>query len=230
MTEYNEIKPKENLDPKNDEETEQEETETRFEKVVTGDVKKYKKGLTERLVSAFIGPEGIRSVGCRVSEDIIKPAIRDLVVDAIQSGVEMFAYRGDPRHGGVPRGRTFSGPQAPVNNRHWQRPTQYNKPYMNYGQASVNNRQQPVKDSYARSSSSIGEYILSTRNEALDVQNALKEQILNYGYATIADYYDLIGVDPQHTDNEWGWSDLSYSQVRAVRGGFIINFPQPVAL
>lgn len=229
MTEYNEIKPKENLDPKNEEETEQEETETRFEKVVTGDVKKYKKGLTERIVSAFIGPEGIRSVGGRVNEDIIKPAVRNLVVDAIQSGVEMFAYRGEPRQGGTPRGRTFSGTQ--VNNRHWQRPTQYNRPPMNYGQASVNNQlQQTVRDPYTRSSSTIKEYILSARHEALDVQVALKEHILNYGYATIADYYDLIGVDPQHTDNEWGWSDLSYSQVRSVRGGYIITFPQPTPL
>jgi hypothetical protein len=49
-----------------------------------------------------------------------------------------------------------------------------------------------------------------------------------YDRVSIADYYDLIGVDAQHTDHNYGWTidSITRAMIVPVRGGgYIIKFP-----
>jgi len=51
-----------------------------------------------------------------------------------------------------------------------------------------------------------------------------------YGVVTVSDYYDLIGVSGQFTDNYWGWTEMGGMRTRAVRNGWLIELPSPKQL
>ena len=46
----------------------------------------------------------------------------------------------------------------------------------------------------------------------------------------MADFYDLVGMTSNYTDNKYGWYDMRSAYVQAVNGGYIIRLPKPVAL
>ena len=65
--------------------------------------------------------------------------------------------------------------------------------------------------------------------QALD----LMVEILNgdYKQVTVADFYDIVGITGEHTDNKYGWKDLSSAQVRGnSRSGYYIDLPKCIAL
>jgi len=45
------------------------------------------------------------------------------------------------------------------------------------------------------------------------VQSNLMEIIIYYGYATVADYYELIGHTSKYTDNKKGWTSLTETTI-----------------
>ena len=69
------------------------------------------------------------------------------------------------------------------------------------------------------------EIILDTRGEAEEVLSTLVDLTIDYDMATVADLYDLVGIDSNFTDNKYGWTDLRNASVSRVRGGYLINLP-----
>jgi len=52
-----------------------------------------------------------------------------------------------------------------------------------------------------------------------------------YENVSVADLYELTGVQSAHTDQKWGWVDLRGSNVERTRqGGYVIALPEPVPL
>jgi len=51
------------------------------------------------------------------------------------------------------------------------------------------------------------------------------EIIDQYDFASVADYYDLLGLETTPIDNKWGWTYLNNVQVRQVRQGYVIDLP-----
>ncbi len=100
--------------------------------------------------------------------------------------------------------------------------TQYNQRFQS--QPKVMN-QQPMTTGHA-----IVEFSFNTRADAVSVINSLQNQIVQYGYASVADYYDLIGEPSAYTHGQYGWYNLSGIQPQNHRGGFIIQFPVPEVL
>lgn len=217
MTDYNDVKPSPKKVEKAGEEVVVERV--RKEAVVSGSVKKHKKGLVERLVVGILGPDGIPSIGSYVGKEIVKPAIKNIIADSITSGINMAMFGGD-----TPARRPPSGG---YNNRSYSPKTNYNQSYApksNYVEGSVKTSR--------RSGGRVEEYIIDNRRDAQDVLNGLHESILEYGMVTVADYYDLVGVEPIFTDNSFGWTDLRATTITPVRGGrgYIINLPIPEAV
>ena len=72
---------------------------------------------------------------------------------------------------------------------------------------------------------------MSTRAEADSVIESLFEMISKYESATVADLYELVGIDRKFTDDKWGWSDIRGANAVRVRGGgYLLNLPRPVPL
>ena len=67
-----------------------------------------------------------------------------------------------------------------------------------------------------------------TRREANEVIGELKAIINDYGYATVADIYDLVGVNPSYKDNVYGWKDLDKAKVKRKKvKDYRVVLPKP---
>ena len=208
-TQYN------NVEQKKKEEVEvivEQKQPEKLEQIVA--VKKRKKNLIERLVIGFIDTDGEgTSVGKRVMSEIIVPSAKDMLSSALKNGIDIWMYgsgRGPQSNGRTNYQGQFNGNRV-----------QYNQQYQ--GQPKVINK--PISQGHA-----IVEYSFATRQDAMSVINSMQNQILTYGYASVADYYDLIGQDSAYTHNQYGWYNLSGVQPQNHRGGFIVPFPIPEVL
>lgn len=223
MTDYNEVEPKV-IEVK--EEDIVEVTEERPKKLnqIAKTAKPRKRGLVERAVAALVGPEGIRAVGRTLNQEIVVPSIKNIVVESIKTGVDIFVYgdegRGGRRSNGYRQGSYQGGYSSSRRGG-----TNYSQSYKdaNAGRDGTYSRERAKGNQ-------VPTYIIGTRQEATDVLDALCEIVEEYGSATLSDYYDLIGVDAEFTDESVGWSDLRQARVRAERGGFTIMFPRLVKL
>lgn len=211
---YNEVPVKNNMKVEADGNEEVAATVERKQmtKVVAVQPKKVKRSLFGRLVSGLVGPEGLPGIGSYVNDEIIKPAIKNIIVDAVTSGINQLMYRGEtPPYRG---GSRHTGHQ-----RRDHRPTtNYNKQYSS---------SEPERKVVRSVNYGFDEYVLTDRMEAAHVMTTLTEAADRYGVVSIADYYDLIGVDARHTDHNYGWTieTITRATIVATRGGFLIKFP-----
>ena len=213
-TNYNSIKANDNMvvDDNNEEVKNKRKT---LDKVIDIQPKKVKRNLGSRLVHGILVPEGLPGIGSYVSEEIIVPAIKNIIVDAVTSGINMVMY-------GESKGQ---GP------RHYGR-TPYNsygsspRPTTNYTSRYTSTQPEPSTVRPRSVRQGVEEYIIENREDAAHVLTTLTEQADMYGSVSVADYYDLIGIHSDYTDNNYGWllDTIVHSTIRPVRGGFIIKF------
>lgn len=77
------------------------------------------------------------------------------------------------------------------------------------------------------------EIILITRPETDEVFNKLRQLIAVYGFVTISDLYELVGIASKFEDTRWGWSDLKEADVAKILNdlgaevGFKLLLPKP---
>lgn len=188
-----------------------------LEKVVTIQPKKVKKSLIGRLVSGVVGPDGVSGIGEFVNEEIVKPAIKNIIVDAVTSGINMIMYG---ERGGVSRGnRNYSG---------YSRPQGSTPQKTNYSSQYTRHNPEPIKRPNERNNRhTVEEYLIEDRYEASNVLTTLISHAELYGNVSLADYYDLIGVVTAYTDHQYGWvfESITRATIITVRGGFVIKFP-----
>lgn len=216
---YSKIEPSKDLIDIDKAEDQDEERES-LEKIVSAAPKKVKKGLMSRFVSGVVGPDGVSGIGEYVNDEIIKPAIKNIIVDAVTSGINMImygdrgAYRGPYRPSGSYRGRDHQPNRIDYSTRR--------EP-----------EREPRNSKRSRSPRyGMDEYKIDDRYEASHVLTVLTEHADRYGSVTIAEYYDLIGVEPAFSDYEYGWTIqmIARATIVSARGGFVIKFPPPEAI
>jgi len=188
--------------------------EKKQEKIIVGEVVQRKKRLRRRFVEAFFGDEGVENAVESFVTEILVSAFKSMVSDtvgqfsnALRDGSDKFLY-------GTTR-RTITtarGPYTSYNGISRQRPA-YNQ----------------ISDK-ARTLHDFDDVILESRGEAEDVLDRMRELIAQFDVATVADFYDLVGITSNFTEDKWGWTDLRSARVTHVRGGYLISMPrtQPV--
>lgn len=72
----------------------------------------------------------------------------------------------------------------------------------------------------------IEEIIFERRGDAEEVLNKMDEIIGNYGYVTVADFYELSGITSSYESAKYGWTDLKTADVHRVRDGYILQLPR----
>lgn len=222
---YNKIEVKDNMAINKEEENKEEgtpkEEKIQLDKIVSTEPKKVKRGLFGRLVTGLVGPDGLPGIGSYVNEEIVKPAIKNIIVDAVTSGINMVMYgeKGGPHRGGY---RPHSS------SRHNYAPrTNYGSNYRSNSASDA----QPAERIARPSRQGVEEYIINDRHDASQVLVSLTEYADRYDAVSVADYYDLIGAPSKYTDNNYGWTidTITRASILPVRGGYIIKFP-PVEL
>jgi len=81
-----------------------------------------------------------------------------------------------------------------------------------------------------KTSQSYDDLIIPTEDQASTVLKRMQDQIEIYGAATVADFFDLLGVTATFEDATRGWKDLDGVQIRSVYAGYLIDLPRAINL
>ena len=186
-------------------EMENEKAPEKLEKVVKGEVKKRK--ASSGLAGEFVKeePSYVRDY---ILGEVVLPAVKNLISDMVKNSVDLFLF-------GQTTGRTSS-------------PNRDRTRYSSYGSRRYDDDfdDRPRRRNRASRYDDFSDIVMSSRADAITVLNDLKDQIEDYGCATVANFYELVGEDSGHTDTKYGWENLDRAYVDSVRGGYIIEFPR----
>lgn len=182
--------------------------------VTSEPAKRRKKTLGSKVKGMFVGGDA-KSAGNYVVFDVLVPAAKDTIVEAGSQMIERLIF-------GESRKRRGAPPQASTPG------------YTNYNQYSMRQQaaqQRPAVSRTARAHHDFDEIVLPTRAEAEEVLERLFDIVSRYEQASVADLYVLVGVQSEHTDHTWGWSNIRGSTVSKLRGGgYVLDLPDPQPL
>jgi hypothetical protein len=191
----------------------QEETKN-IKRVTTEDPVRRRKPLRKQFSETFIAGD-LKSTSQYVMFDVLVPAAKDLIVETFERGLEKLFFGDSRRRGGITPPQ--SGPTGVVS-------------YNRYAMQSRQTGPQRTMSRMARSRHDFDEVVLQSRTEAEEVIDRLFEVVSRYGSASVADLYELVGISGTHVDNKWGWTDLRGAGVSRVRGGYLLDLPEPQPL
>lgn len=177
--------------------------EKKVEKVVSGSVKSKKKSGLQKITNVFV-PEDVDNVKGYIFEDIVVPAVKDIILDAVRAFLGV---------GGRSREKTSAASKI-----------SYRKYYED------RDRRDYRDITRTRTGYDFDDIILENRGEAEDVLERMDELIATYQVVSVADFYDLVGVSGNYTDNKYGWTDIRSASVVRVRDGYMIKLPKALPL
>ena len=176
--------------------------EKRVEKVIQGNVRTRKKPMSKRMRDVFIS-EDAETIRSYILMDVIVPEIKEIIMETVN--VILF------------------GGSKPT-------PKKKNTTYVSYSSYSSPSHKAQQKQIEKRNSvRDLNDVIFESRGEAEEVLSSLVDIVNDYEIATVADFYDLVGITGSFTDNKYGWDNFQGVNVsRARGGGYIINLPRPL--
>ena len=179
--------------------------EKKIEKVVSGEVRQKKKNWAQKAFGSFIA-EDAQNIKNYVLWDIMIPAFKSMIDDTVHMALYGHSNSGN---------RKSSSPVSKIS-------------YSNYYDRDHDRRyDRPVKSS---TSYDYTDVVISNRGEAEEVLSRMDEILDRYGMVSVADFYDLVGVQGRYTDNKYGWTDLRNASVIRVRDGYIIKLPKALSI
>ena len=189
---------------------EKEEPKKVVTKVISGNAVKKKKTFWRKMTDTLFG-EDVESVSSYIVHDVLIPAAKNTLSDIVTGGIEMLLF-GDRQTSRTRR-----------DNR--------NRSYVSYSNYYKNDRRDERQSApRGRSRHSFDDVILVSRGEAEEVLNNLVDLVTDYGMASVADLYDLVGIPTNYTDNKYGWTNLSSARPVRVRDGYLLDLPRPLPL
>jgi len=199
-------------------ETEDPRDEPKNERVVRGKVTRRKKTLGSRFLEAFTGGDG-KGVVEHILFDVLIPAAKELIVDAIREGTE----------------RMILGEVRSQRRSSYYRSSSSGSSYTNYNRMSNSRRDREEEPPRRRSMSErarrehdFEEVLFEERVDAEEVLDRLYLLIDKYDGVTVKDYYELAGQSFTPVDNKWGWTTLRGTRVRRTRdGSYFLELPEP---
>lgn len=182
------------------------EEKKKVEKIVNGAVKSKKKNEIHKLADVFIA-EDASNVKEYIFMDVLIPALKKAISDVVTNGIDMILYGESGRN-------KKNSPSSNIS---------YNRYYDKNRDRGSYNR--------TRSTYEYDDIIIDNRGEAEDVLTRMDELMDQYKVVSVADFYDLVGVTGNYTDNKYGWTDIrSASVVRVAGGGYMIKLPKALPL
>lgn len=188
------------------------------EKVVTKIIKggsiRRKPSLSKRFREMFFAEVDERQgIVDYVVGDIMVPALKDMIMDSFQQGME----------------RTFYGTSRPRRNSS-KTSTFGNTTRTPYDRYSSSNRDRPSPSRRSRSSHVVYDIILENRPDAESVIDDMRNILEKYEFVSCRDLYELVGETFHHTDEKFGWTNLRDAAVRRTSNGYLLDLPHPEAI
>lgn len=184
-----------------------------LEAIVVGKVVQRKQPKWKTWARSIVA-EDAQSIGDYIVTDVVIPAIKRTIMEMVSEGTSRALFGSSAQRirnaGGRGEGR------GGLRN------------YNGISRGEEQPRRMLSRDARARHD--FDEVILDNREEAITVVEELIVRIRQYGAASVADLYDLLGVTGSYADRNWGWTDLRDADVRQSRGGWLLDLPRPVEL
>lgn len=180
---------------------EEQKERKKIDKVVNGTVKTKKKTQASKIADIFI-PEDVSSVKSYIIEDVVVPYVKDIILDTVK------ALLGT-------NGRSSKNSKAD------------RVSYRNYYD---DRNDRSYSSSRVRTSYSFDDITLETRGEAEEVISRMDELVATYGFVTVADLYDLVGVTCNYTDNKYGWTNVRNVEAIRVQDGYMLKLPKALPI
>lgn len=175
--------------------------------------------LGTKIKNFFVGDSAHNIVEYMI-HDVLVPAAKEAVADAFTQGIEKRLFgevrstsrRTGTRPGGL-SSHSASGPKV-----HYDR----------MSNSSVRPQQTGMVRRGGRYD--IGQIVVPTRAEALDILELMFSIVSQYEVVTVAELMEMAGLTAQYTDRNWGWTNLRGAKAERVRDGFLLDLPDPEEL
>ena len=183
--------------------------------VVSSGAVRRKKSLRKQFAETFVMGDAKTAIRYAIFE-VFLPESRSTIFETIVNGLDKLINGDNSRR----RGATppYSGAQGNI---------AYNR--MSGGLSRSTGPSRAISRQ-ARARHNFDEIVLDDRVEAEEVIDRLFDLVSRYESATVADLYELVGLASTHTDHKWGWTDLHGSGVSRIRGGYLLDLPEPEVL
>ena len=176
-----------------------------------------KKNTFSRLANHVLGP----GYGVRVREyvvrEIIAPNLRDVIYNSIMASLGMAVYKENFQPERRSTTSSWKSPSSRTTGRQTERYDQYSRT-----PSRTRTRRSAPSEAYV----DVVEHVFPSMQEAKDAVRRMEREIDIFGYVTISDYYQIVEVKADYTDETYGWTDLSGVVYQSLSGGgVIIEFP-----
>jgi hypothetical protein len=71
---------------------------------------------------------------------------------------------------------------------------------------------------------------IDSRAEAEEILAALNAAIDQFDAVSLAEFYQMVRMTPDHTDYKFGWEDLGGAKIVHSRGAYYLDLPKPIVL
>ena len=188
---------------------------------IQGGVSLKRKTPGQRFVDRFIKTD-LQTVGSTLFDDVIVPAILDMLYKAGHDALSMFIY-GDTRGSRTGGLKTIGG---------------IVRDYTSYSRDSISRTRDRDRVDIYRSEDSVkyNNLVFEIRGDAENILFNMRDYINTYDDIQIIKLYELvreqtgIQIPMNAQDAKFGWSDLTNACVRQVRGGYLLELPNPIVL
>lgn len=167
----------------------------------TGTIKK--KSEAGKLAGLFVAGD-LASAKSYIIEDVLIPTIKNAVSEMVRNGIDILLF-GEVRKGS--------------NNRSTTSKVSYTN-YYNGGSSARNSDRSSNNCSY-------DDIIFPSRGDAEVVLDGLNEIIQAYGFASVADLYELANITSgNYTYANYGWTEIINISPARVSEGYILRLPR----
>lgn len=183
-------------------------SEKKVEKVIQGKVKQKKRSGLQKIAGEVI-QEDARNVKSYIFSEVLIPALKKTISDVIKNGIDMVLY-GESRGSGK---RSLPGSKV------------------SYRSFYDDDRDRHSYRDRVSSRYDYDDVIFDSRGEAEEVLSSMYDILERYKVVSVADLFDLVGLQCKYTDNKYGWMDLRGSEVvRTFDGGYSIRLPKAMSI
>lgn len=180
-----------------------------IEAVAQGTKVSKSKSKARRIAEIFVGGD-LKETAVHVRDDVAIPALKNFLYDSLSEGLQRILW-GETRND--------------------RRRNSTHRDYVGYSRRAREPRPMPQTNTrYSRVAQGFDDIVLATRTEAESVLSRMYDLIERYNMVTVAEFYSLVGISAEFTDENWGWRDLRSANIQHIRDGFRINLPKPEEL
>ena len=177
-----------------------------IEAVAQGTKVSKSKSKARQIAEIFVGGD-LKETAEHVRDDVAIPALKNFLYDSLSEGLQRILW-GETRND--------------------RRRNSTHRDYVGYSRRARESRPtQQTTTRYSRVAQGVDDVVLATRTEAESVLSRMYDLIENYNMVTVAEFYSLVGISAEFTDENWGWRDLRSANIQHIRDGFRINLPKP---